>query len=307
MNEKVLSLRGVTKKYKSRRVVNEVNLDINRGEIVGLIGKNGAGKTTILRMIAGLADSNSGEIELFGKTSKSEQVNERKRMGSLIENPAIYGNMTAKQNLEYYRIQRGITDKESVKNALKLVGLTDTGNKLAKKFSLGMKQKLGIAIAILGSPELLLLDEPINGLDPMAIVQIRELIHKLNRENNTTVLISSHILQEMSMVANKYSFIHDGKILETITAEKLEEKCQLFLKLRVKDVKQTTLILENTFNTENFKVISNEEIHIFDNDLNSDNLMKELINAEIGIISMGEEGQNLEDYFINLIGGVSNE
>lgn len=305
MSEKILSLKNVSKAYKSRKVVNEVNMEIDRGEIVGLVGRNGAGKTTILRMISGLATESSGEIELFGKTGKSEKVKERSRMGVLVENPALFQNMTARQNLEYYRVQRGITDVNSVNKVLDLVDLTDTGNKPYKKFSMGMKQKLGIALAILGDPEFLILDEPINGLDPLAIVNIRELILKLNRENNTTVLLSSHILQEMALIATKYSFIHDGVILENISAEELQEKCQASLKIRVSDVKKTAIILEDKLNIEGYRVMSSEEIIIFDTSLETNKLTKALVENEIGILSISEESKNLEDYYLELIGGNS--
>ena len=305
VSEKILSLKNVSKAYKSRKVVNEVNMEIDRGEIVGLVGRNGAGKTTILRMISGLATESSGEIELFGKTGKSEKVKERSRMGVLVENPALFQNMTARQNLEYYRVQRGITDVNSVNKVLDLVDLTDTGNKPYKKFSMGMKQKLGIALAILGDPEFLILDEPINGLDPLAIVNIRELILKLNRENNTTVLLSSHILQEMALIATKYSFIHDGVILENISAEELQEKCQASLKIRVSDVKKTAIILEDKLNIEGYRVMSSEEIIIFDTSLETNKLTKALVENEIGILSISEESKNLEDYYLELIGGNS--
>lgn len=305
MSEKILSLKNVSKAYKARKVVNEVNMEIGRGEIVGLVGRNGAGKTTILRMISGLAEESSGEIELFGKTGKSEKIKERTRLGVLVESPALFQNMTAKQNLEYYRIQRGITDANSVNKVLELVDLTDTGNKPFKKFSMGMKQKLGIALAILGDPEFLILDEPINGLDPLAIVSIRELILKLNRENNTTVLLSSHILQEMALIATKYSFIHDGKILEHISAEELKEKCQASLKIRVSDVKKTAIILEDKLNIEGYRVMSSEEIIIFDRSLETNKLTKALVENEIGILSISEENKNLEDYYLELIGGNS--
>ncbi|MDR0286444.1 MAG: ATP-binding cassette domain-containing protein [Clostridiales bacterium] len=200
----VLKTQNLTKRYGMTVAVDNVSLTVENGDIFGLIGQNGAGKTTLMRLITSLTQSDSGELELFNKTSSSELRNARARMGCIIELPAFYPNLTATQNLEYYRIQRGIPDKTTVQKALELVNLTNTGKKKFKNFSLGMKQRLGLALAILNNPDFIILDEPINGLDPTGIIEIRDLIKQLN-ERGITMLISSHILSELSQVANKYA------------------------------------------------------------------------------------------------------
>ncbi|MBR6483649.1 MAG: ATP-binding cassette domain-containing protein, partial [Clostridiales bacterium] len=197
MNSIVMETKGITKKYKHTLALDNVALKLEKGKIYGFIGQNGAGKTTLIRLITGLSFPTGGEISLWGKTGEKELQEQRKRIGSLIEGPALYPYMTAYQNMETQRIQRGIPDKSIIDKTLKLVGLEDTGKKKVRNFSLGMKQRLGIAVALLNTPEFLILDEPINGLDPSGIVDVRNLIKKLNKEYGMTILISSHILEEL--------------------------------------------------------------------------------------------------------------
>ena len=219
MSEYVLQTHELTKTYARKNAVDHINLKIRKGDIYGFIGKNGAGKTTTIKMIVGLSNPTSGEIELFGSTDLNEG---RKRIGTVIENPALYPYLSARQNIEVQRIMKGVTDKSITDDLLEIVGLKDTGRKKAKNFSLGMKQRLAIALALVGDPEFLLLDEPINGLDPTGIKDIRELILKLNREAGITVLISSHILGELAKISTSYGVISNGVLIEQFTAEELK-------------------------------------------------------------------------------------
>ena len=220
MGDIILKTKQLTKKYGKNFAVNNVDLELKQGDIYGLVGKNGAGKTTILRMISGLSIPTSGELELFNETSKAGLNNSRARIGCMIETPSFFKYLSAKKNLEYYRLQRGVVEKECVDEALKMVGLEDMGKKKFKNFSMGMKQRLGLALAIMINPDLLVLDEPTNGIDPTGIVELRELLLKLNRERNTTIIISSHILSELSQLANTYGFINNGEFMEQISAKK---------------------------------------------------------------------------------------
>lgn len=303
MKETILVTRDLSKKYSDKFVVDKVNMTINKGDIYGLVGKNGAGKTTIIKMILSLANITSGEVELFGKTTEKEKIEEHSRIGCLVETPCFYPYLTAKQNLEYYRIQRGIPDKKCVDEVLALVGLEDTGKKKFKGFSLGMKQRLGIALAIMNNPDFLILDEPINGLDPMGIKQIRELLLRLNKLNNITILISSHILGELSQLANCYGFINDGVLVEEISANKLSEKCKHYLSVDVDNAEKAATILENTLNCTRYEVLNSNIIRVYDYLEDPFVVNKALMNGGVMVSSLDKVGSNLEDYFINLIGG----
>lgn len=303
MAEVVLKTQNITKKYKNNFAVNNVNIEIKQGDIYGLVGKNGAGKTTLLRMVSGLTMPSSGEIELFDETSNDGLNKSRMRTGCIIETPSFFPYLSASKNLEYYRIQKGIVEKHSVDNALKMVGLDDTGNKKFKNFSLGMKQRLGLAFAIMGSPDLLILDEPINGLDPTGIVEFRELLLKLNKEKNITIIISSHILGELSQLATTYGFIHNGKLLEQISARELNEKCRRYLSIKVNDVAKATVIIENQLNSSKYEVLNGNEIRLYEHIDTPEIVVKALINNEIMVSSINQIGANLESYFIDLIGG----
>ena len=303
----VLKTKNITKKYKGHLAVNNANIEVKQGDIYGLIGKNGAGKTTLLRMISGLTIPTSGEIELFGETSTYGLNKSRMRTGCIIETPSFFPYLSASENLEYYRIQKGIVDKKVVKDVLKIVGLQDTGRKKFKDFSLGMKQRLGLAFAIMGSPDFLILDEPINGLDPTGIVEFRELILKLNRERNITIIISSHILGELSQIATTYGFIHKGKILEQISSKELNEKCRRFLLLKVNDTAKSTVIIEKRLNTNKYEILNNNEIRLYEYVDTPEIVTKTLINNGVMVSSINQTGISLENYFIDLIGGDHND
>ena len=244
MSENVLVARSLTKRYGGVTVVDQVDLTLPKGEIYGLVGRNGAGKTTIIRMVCAQTLPSGGEIELFGVTGEGELQKARSRTGAMVEIPSFYPYLTARENLEYYRRQRGIAGRDVVEDALQQVGLANTGRKKFKTFSLGMKQRLGLALALMDRPELLLLDEPINGLDPEGIVEFRNLLLELNRQYHTTILISSHILSELQNLATRYGFLDKGKMLEEVSAVTLAEKCRDCLELKVDDAPRAAALLE---------------------------------------------------------------
>ena len=244
MSEYILRTDELTKTYKNYAAVNKVHLNVKKGDIYGFIGQNGAGKSTMLRLVTGLGFPDSGTLEIFGENADKGLNAAQKRIGAIIENPALFLNMTAEQNLEVHRLQKGIPGKQCIADTLKLVELENTGNKKVKNFSLGMKQRLGLATALLGDPEFLILDEPTNGLDPIGIVELRGLIQKLNREKGLTVLISSHILSELYQLATTYGIIHEGRLIEELTLRELDNKCRQHLKIKVNDTEKGVTILE---------------------------------------------------------------
>jgi len=301
--ETILKLTNITKTYKNKNAVDNVNMTINRGDIYGLIGRNGAGKSTLMRMITSLARPNAGQIELFGQTSKSGLQQGRKRMGAIIERPALYESLTAVQNLEYYQRLKGVPDKKVIEETLKVVGLTDIEKKKVKDFSLGMKQRLGIAIALLNSPDFLILDEPTNGLDPMGVVEIRELIKRLNNEYRITLLISTHVLAELSLVATRYGIIENGKMIKELTQAELDEACQSSLKITVADAYQASTVIETVLKTKKYKIVGDKEIHLYDYLDQASVVNTELVSNGVAVVSITEVGENLEDYFMNLVQG----
>lgn len=298
--------KNITKKYKNHAAVNNVNMEVKQGDIYGLIGKNGAGKTTLLRVISGLTVPQSGEIEMFHETSPDGLNKARMRTGCMIETPSFFPYLSARKNLEYYRIQKGIVEKNCVDDALKTVGLEDAGRKKYKNFSLGMKQRLGLAFAIMGNPDLLILDEPINGLDPTGIVEFRELLLKLNRERNVTIIISSHILGELSQIATVYGFIHKGELVEQVSAKELGERYKRCLSIKVNDTGKATVIIENQLDSNKYQVLNNNEIRFYEYVDTPEIVTKTLVNGGVMVSSINQIGANLENYFIELIGGTHN-
>ncbi|MCQ5034018.1 ATP-binding cassette domain-containing protein [Coprococcus sp. DFI.6.81] len=260
--EKILEAKDICKAYGKNMVLNQVNLTIKAGEIYGLVGENGAGKSSLMKVITGLTKPTSGEISLFGKKNLED---ERNKIGCLIENPALYMDMTARQNLEIQRTQRGIPGKSSIDEVLEIMDLKDAGNKRVKAFSLGMKQRLGIAIALLGRPQLLILDEPINGLDPTKIKYVREVLKNMNEEDGTTILISSHILPELHQLATVYGFIHHGKMLQQITDKELDEKCRRHVHIEVDNVEKASCILDERYPESQIKVYLRNVIKVCNN------------------------------------------
>lgn len=306
MKEVILKTYNITKKYGNQVAVNNVNMTIKKGEIYGFIGQNGAGKTTLIRLITGLIHKSGGEIELLGAIGEAELNKSRTMIGSLIETPSFYTNMTARENLEVSRLVRNIPGKKCIDEVLELVGLKDVEKKKVKNFSLGMRQRLGIANALMGNPKLLILDEPINGLDPMGIVEIRELLKKINKEKDMTILISSHILSELSELATTYGIISNGKLIEEITAEELAEKCRQYIDLKVDDTSRAVTLLERELGISDYEVLEDKKIKVFSNLENVGEVNSILSKSGVIVESISIKGENLEEYFMNKIGGVLN-
>ena len=302
--EYILRTNTVSKKYTNYYAVDKVSISIKKGEIYGLIGENGAGKSTLMKMIAGLVEPSEGSIELFGNFGPQT---ERYRIGCVIESPALYAELTAKQNLEVFRKAYGLSSKESVQQILKQVGLSQYENKIVKKFSLGMKQRLAIGVALLGNPDFLILDEPINGLDPTGIQDMRNFLLKLNREEHITIMISSHILGELSKIATKYGIIKNGKLNEEITAKELNEKCQCCLKIKASDTAQAAILIEKNLHTKNYEILSDNNIRIFEYVDNPGIVNSLLVNHGISVDECTVTKESLEDYFNEKMrGGIVN-
>lgn len=306
MKKVVLKTYNITKKYGEQLAIDNVNMTIKKGDIYGFIGQNGAGKTTLIRLITGLIHKSGGEIELLGANEENELNKARTMVGSLIESPSLYTNMTARENLEVSRLVRNIPGKKCIDEVLELVGLKDVEKKKVKNFSLGMRQRLGIANALMGNPKLLILDEPINGLDPMGIVEIRELLKKINKEKDMTILISSHILSELSELATTYGIISNGKLIEEITAKQLSEKCRQYIDLKVDDTARAVILLERELGISDYEVLEDSNIKVFSNLDNVGEVNSLLSRSGIIVESISVKGENLEEYFMNKVGGVLN-
>ncbi|MDR3315506.1 MAG: ATP-binding cassette domain-containing protein [Coriobacteriales bacterium] len=300
MSEIILKTTGLTKTYGQQHAVNQVNMTVHRGDVYGLVGQNGAGKTTLIRLVTGLTLPNSGEIELMGAHTASDLQHVRSRLGSIVESPALYPNLTATQNLETYRLQRGILERDCVARMLALVGLAGAGKKRFKDFSLGMKQRLGLGLALMSNPDFLILDEPINGLDPTGIVEIRDLIKRLSSEG-VTILISSHILTELAQVSTRYGFIHEGKLLLEVTDRELAERCRRASHITVDDAAHAATVLEGQLGLRDFKVVSATEIRIYDQALQPAELARALFEHGIFVSGLQQLGDNLEEFFTELI------
>lgn len=303
--EYVLTTNELCKQYKNFKALNGFNMHVPKGAIYGFVGKNGAGKTTLIRIISGLQQPTSGEYTLYGVNSNSGSISKsRRRIGAVVETPSVYLDMTATQNLQQqYRIL-GLPSNDGMQELLCLVGIPDTGRKKAKNFSLGMKQRLGIAIALCGNPDFLVLDEPVNGLDPQGIIEIRELILKLNREKGITVLISSHILDELSKLATHYGFIDSGHIIREISAEDLEASCRKCMRVQVSDVKALCRVLDKIH--VEYKIISDNEADIFEK-LKITSLVEQLSKENCEVISIQERDESLEGFYVSLVGGGKND
>ncbi len=299
--EIVLETNNLEKKYKDFRALNHTNIHIEKGAIYGLIGKNGAGKTTLIRIICGLQEPTNGSYIIYGKSNNTNDIiSARKRMGAIIETPSIYGEMTARDNLiEQYKLV-GMPSFDDIDDLLKLVGLEKTGKKKAKNFSLGMKQRLGIAIAIANNPDFLILDEPINGLDPQGIIEIRELILKLNKERRITILISSHYLDELSKIATHYGFLDSGSIIQEITSAELMKKMEHKIILTVNEPKEFVKYFEE--HNISYEVMDNKTINVYGKH-NLSKLVSGLSKKNLIADEIHEQEESLENYYMNLIGG----
>lgn len=306
MSSVILETQALTKVYKHTVALDHIDLQIEKGKIYGFIGQNGAGKTTFLRLVTGLAFPTSGTLTLWGKSGTAELQEQRKRIGCMIETPALFPTMTAYQNMEVQRIQRGIPDKTIIEKTLHMVGLKDTGKKSVRNFSLGMRQRLGIAIALLNTPEFLILDEPINGLDPAGIVEVRNLLKSLNQEYGMTILVSSHILEELYQTASEFILIDKGKIIEEISDHELNERCKRHIAIRTTDAQKALLVLEEKLYTDNFQLMPDGVIRLYDYLDDMEKVAAALSNAHILVTGLSMSGDTLEDYFLGKIGGTGN-
>ncbi len=302
--EYVLRTNALGKNYKHFKALNGLSMNIPKGAIYGFIGKNGAGKTTLIRLICGLQEPTSGGYTLYGRENTDKDIiKSRRRMGSVVETPSIYLDMTAEDNLKQQYLTLGLPSFDEVTEILQLVGLGNTGNKKAKHFSLGMRQRLGIAIALAGDPDFLVLDEPVNGLDPQGIIDIRELILKLNRERQITVLVSSHILGELSKLATHYGFIDNGRIVKEIRAEDLEASCKKCVRMEVSNTKALSYVLDEM--QIDYKIITEETADVYAK-VNISRMAAALAKENCELISVQERDESLESYYISLVGGGKN-
>ena len=303
--EYILTTSGLSKRYGKFQALNDLSMHIPKGAIYGFVGRNGAGKTTLIRLICGLQEPTKGSYSIYGIDYTDKSISKsRRRMGAVVETPSIYLDMTAEDNLKQQALILGLPSFESISEILKLVGLENTGKKRVRNFSLGMKQRLGIAVALMGNPDFLVLDEPVNGLDPQGIIEIRELILKLNKERQITVLISSHILDELSRLATHYGFIDKGHLVKEISAAELEASCRKCIKVEVTDTKALVRVLDAE--GLEYEVISDSIANIYGK-VNLSQLVLALAKEECELISSHEQDESLENYFINLVGGENNE
>lgn len=299
----ILKTNQLTKVFEGKEVVSGVNMHVKQGEIYGFLGPNGAGKTTIMKMLTNLVKPTSGEIEIFGERLTNTSYEVLKRMGTIIEYPIFYEKLTAKENLELHCEYMGYYDKKGIDHALDLVKLHNVENKKVKDFSLGMKQRLGIARAITTKPELLILDEPINGLDPIGIKELRELFKMLSKEFGITLLVSSHILAEMELMADTIGVIQDGKLIKEVSMKDINGEQTEYIELTVLDIKKATYILDHELGIKNYKIMSDKMIRIYEMTVTQQEISKTLIMNDIEIESINKKHSSLEEYFLNLMNG----
>lgn len=301
----ILETKNLSKKYKKYQAINNFNIHIEKGAIYGLIGRNGVGKTTLMRIITGLQKPTSGHYSIYGIENNSKEITKaRKKIGAIIETPAICSDMTAKENLIEQSKIIGLADYKNIEEILKLIGLSNTNGKKAKNFSLGMKQRLAIGISLIGGPEFIILDEPINGLDPEGIIEIRELILKLNKEKEITFLISSHNLDELSKIATNYGFIDQKGKIKEVSSEEIKNISKSYIIMKVTNIEKCAQYLNEKKITN--KIVSEEEIEIYEK-VNISELVIELSSLNCTVNELSEKEESLEKYYLNLVGGAENE
>lgn len=303
MSDFLIETKKLTKMYGEQAVVNSVNLHVKSGRIYGLLGRNGAGKTTIMKMILGLTRITSGEVDVFGQNILGHEKRIYPRVGAIIETPGFYPNLTGTENLEIFAKLRGTSRPNAVKNALEVVGLPYRDKKLFSKYSLGMKQRLGIANAIMHDPELLILDEPTNGLDPIGIAEVRNFIKKLTVDRGKTILISSHILSEIALLADDIGIIDHGVLLEESSMEELQKKNRKYIQIQVSDVPKASMILERQFHLKDYSVQDDQTLRLYDVTLDRAAINKALVVQDVAVISTQLCNDTLEDYFKRITGG----
>ncbi|MBW4829535.1 MAG: ABC transporter ATP-binding protein [Clostridiaceae bacterium] len=304
--ENIIEVKRLQKEYNGFLALDDVSLRIKKGRIYGLLGRNGAGKTTIMKSILGLTFPSIGKIYIKGSPMNYKNKEQFSTIGSMIETPAFYSNLSARENLELFALIRGVTEKGAIEKALDLVGLESSSNKTFDSFSMGMKQRLGIANALLHEPEILILDEPTNGLDPMGIVEIRSILINLCKEFNKTILISSHILSEVEKIADDIAFIEKGKVIEESSMENIRNKCEQYTSYVVSNVYDSARLLEENYDNPNYIVISNRKIRVFGLDDKTNEINRLLTNNGIDVFQINTQNESLEDYFKKITGGDDN-
>lgn len=303
MDNIALEIKQVAKQYGSQQALKDFDLTVKEGDIVGIAGRNGAGKTTLFRIITGLTPQYNGSVSIFGSKNARELNQQRHLVGTIIEDPAFIPEMTAAQNLEFYRLERGISDKSRVNDMLELVGLAQTGRKKVKDFSLGMKQRLAIALALIHRPKLLIFDEPTNGLDPEGIIQVRELLLQLAKDDQLTILVSSHILSELEHLATRFVIIEKGQKIEAFTKEELQEKIQSYYELNVSEPERAISLIKEAFKTTNIEQDGTDGIKIFDLSLSLADIADLLVHNGIRLSHLTRKTHLLETVFLDLIKG----
>ena len=306
MDSYVIEVRNLTKTYGKLKALDNVSLRVPKGQIYGLVGKNGAGKTTLMRVLSNQTIGEQGEISLFGEGTSAGLNKMRRRTGTMIEIPSFYPFLSARENLEYYRRQRGIAGSGCVDEVLEMVELSHADKKKFKNFSLGMKQRLGLALALMNHPELLILDEPVNGLDPEGIVQFRNILLKMNREYDVTILISSHILAELQNLATHYTFMDSGKIIQDISEKELSAISREHIELKVDSAEKASAVLEQSLGCVSYEVLPGNIVRVYELLGQPDVIAETLVKNNVRLFGIKETQTNLEDYFIELIGGGQN-
>ena len=303
MSKYVIETKNLTKVYGDKKSVSNLNIQVKKKRIYGLLGRNGAGKTTTMKMLLGLTPATSGEVVIFGKNIVGNEKKILPRIGCLIESPGFYPNLTGTENLQIFAELRGVPKRNAIRESLKLVGLEYKDKKLFSQYSLGMKQRLAIALAIMHDPEVLILDEPINGLDPIGIAEVRKFIKELCEIKGKTIIISSHILSEISLLADDIGIIDNGILLEELTLDELEQKNKKYVHFTITEAMRAARVLTQDYGTQKFKVVDDHNIYLYDTELPIGAINRDFINAGIDVFEAHLCEDTLEDYFKRVTGG----
>jgi ABC-2 type transport system ATP-binding protein len=299
MEQSIVKTTGISKRYGERYAVENMSMEIQRGQIYGLIGQNGAGKTTFIRLLTGLISPTEGRIELFGE-SGARLGKARARIGSIVETPSLFPNMTAACNIETQRRLAGLPAGTDTDAMLRLCGISGTGNKKVRDFSLGMRQRLALAISLITGPEFLVLDEPINGLDPKGIVENRKMLKSLSRDKGITILISSHILSELAQLATNYGIIHNGRLIKQLSATELQSECRRYVEILTDDISRAMAITVDRFAVKDYEIIGGGELRVFEQTDKTAEMNKALVQSDVPVRSIRVVGQDLESYFMKV-------
>ena len=305
MMDYIIETKNLTKQYGTAKSVNSLNIHVRKGRIYGLLGRNGAGKTSTMKMLLGLTKPTVGDVMIFGKSLAGNEKSILPHIGSLIESPGFYPNLTGAENLQIFAALRGISDKSKVKDSLELVSLPYRDKKLYSQYSLGMKQRLAIALAVMHDPELLILDEPTNGLDPAGMKQIRDLMKNLCTEYGITIMISTHILSEIEPIADTVGVIHHGRMKKEISMKEIEQMSLAYIELSVPDQKRAAYVLSEKLGLTNFRILEERQIRIYDPQASTEQLSRVLAQNGVPVTALGKKSETLEDYFLKMTGEVS--